>query len=56
MIQDGPEPFMVSVREVSGEERARWWQDAVAAFPSYADYQAKTERLIPVLVATRTAS
>jgi deazaflavin-dependent oxidoreductase (nitroreductase family) len=52
-IQDGPEPFLVRVRELSGDERAIWWQRAVAAFPPYADYQLKTERLIPALLATR---
>ena len=53
MIQDGPEPFDARVREVTGEERAEWWQRAVAAFPPYAEYQEKTERQIPVLVASR---
>ena len=52
MIQDGPEPRDYTVREVSGAERAAWWERAVAVFPNYADYQAKTEREIPVLVAT----
>jgi deazaflavin-dependent oxidoreductase (nitroreductase family) len=52
-IQDGPEPFSVTVRELSGEERAIWWQRAVTAFPPYADYQVKTDRLIPVFLATR---
>jgi deazaflavin-dependent oxidoreductase (nitroreductase family) len=51
-VQDGPAPFGVTVREVSGDERAAWWERAVAAYPSYADYQASTERIIPVLVAT----
>jgi F420H(2)-dependent quinone reductase len=51
-IQDGPEPFAVRVREVDGDERATWWERAVAAFPNYAEYQANTERRIPVLVAT----
>ncbi len=51
MIQDGPEPFDVSVREVTGAEREVWWERAVAAFPTYASYQESTERLIPVLVA-----
>jgi deazaflavin-dependent oxidoreductase (nitroreductase family) len=55
-IQDGPEPFDVVVREVSGDERAVWWERAVAAFPPYAEYQTKTERQIPVLVATRTGA
>jgi F420H(2)-dependent quinone reductase len=50
-VQDGPEPFRVHVREVSGDERAAWWERAVAVFPTYAEYQAKTERTIPVLIA-----
>src|SRR4029077_10055332 len=49
MIQDGPAPFDATVREVSGEERAAWWERAVAAYPPYAEYQEKTDRLIPVL-------
>ena len=52
-IQDGPEPFDAEVREVSGEERDRWWERAVAAFPPYAEYQERTERQIPVFVARR---
>jgi deazaflavin-dependent oxidoreductase (nitroreductase family) len=51
-IQDGPAPFHVHVREVTGDEREVWWQRAVAAFPPYAEYQAKTDRQIPVFVAT----
>jgi F420H(2)-dependent quinone reductase len=51
-IQDGPEPFDVTVREVSGDERATWWERAVAAYPPYAEYQERTDRTIPVLVAT----
>jgi deazaflavin-dependent oxidoreductase (nitroreductase family) len=53
MIQDGPEPFDAVVREVEGDERAAWWERCVAAYPPYADYQVKTERQIPVLVARR---
>jgi len=53
-IQDGPEPFGVAVREVGGDERAEWWERAVAAYPPYADYQERTDRVIPVFVATRT--
>lgn len=39
-------------REVAGDERAVWWQRAVAAFPPYAEYQEKTDRQIPVFVLT----
>jgi F420H(2)-dependent quinone reductase len=52
-IQDGPEPFAAEVREVAGDERAAWWERAVAAYPPYAEYQTKTDREIPVLVARR---
>lgn len=52
MIQDGPEPFDATVRELEGEERRIWWERAVAAYPPYAEYQEKTERRIPVLLAS----
>ncbi len=51
MIQDGPEPFPVSVREIDGAERDAWWERSVAVYPPYAEYQAKTDRRIPVLIA-----
>ncbi len=51
MIQDGPEPFDATVRELEGEERRVWWERAVAAYPPYAEYQEKTDRQIPVLLA-----
>ncbi len=51
MIQDGPEPFDAAARLVTGEERARWWDRAVAAFAPYAEYAERTDREIPVFVA-----
>lgn len=53
MIQDGPEPYDYVVREVEGEERQAWWDRAVSVYPPYAEYQEKTSRVIPVLVASR---
>ncbi len=53
MIQDGPEPHDVVVRELDGAERDAWWNRAVAAYPPYADYQARTKRVIPVFLAQR---
>jgi F420H(2)-dependent quinone reductase len=53
VIQDGPEPFAATVRELDGDERALWWDRAVAAYPPYAEYQEKTDRTIPVFLATR---
>ena len=52
-LQDGPEPFDVAVRELDGEERALWWERAVAAYPPYAEYQEKTTRVIPVVAIDR---
>ena len=52
-IQDGPEPWDAVVRQVDGEERAAWWERAVAAYPPYAEYQERTDRVIPVFVARR---
>jgi hypothetical protein len=44
--------FTMRVREVEDEqERAALWRAAVAAYPPYNDYQAKTERRIPVFLA-----
>ena len=51
-VQDGPEPFAVTVHEAEGDERAAWWERAVAVFPNYAEYQTKTDRQIPVLIAS----
>lgn len=52
-LQDRTEKHDYTAREVTGEERALWWERAVAAFPPYAGYQKKTTREIPVFVLTR---
>jgi deazaflavin-dependent oxidoreductase (nitroreductase family) len=52
LVQDGPAPWAADVREIDGDERAAWWERAVAAYPPYAEYQTKTERVIPVFLAT----
>ena len=49
-LQDGPRKHDMIAREVTGDERARWWERAVAAYPPYAEYQRKTARQIPVFV------
>ena len=53
MVQDGPEPFDAVARELEGAERDEWWERSVAAYPPYAEYQLRTERQIPVLLAER---
>lgn len=52
-LQDGTETAEYEAREVSGDEKAAWWERAVEVWPDYANYQRKTEREIPVFVLTR---
>jgi deazaflavin-dependent oxidoreductase (nitroreductase family) len=49
-LRDGPATSDRVAREVEGDERALWWERAVAAYPPYAEYQERTDRVIPVLV------
>ena len=51
-LQDGTVTRDYDAREVTGEEKALWWERAVATYADYADYQAKTDREIPVFVLT----
>ncbi len=51
-IQDGDTPRRFSLRELDGDERRVWWDRSVEAYPPYAEYQEKTERRIPVLLAS----
>jgi len=50
VLQDGAQRWEMTARELEGAERAAWWERAVAAYPPYAEYQLKTDRLIPVFV------
>jgi F420H(2)-dependent quinone reductase len=54
-VQDGPDKWEMTAREISGDERAIWWERAVAAYPPYAEYQQRTERLIPLFVLEKTS-
>lgn len=51
-VQDGTASGDYDAREVFDDEKALWWERAVAAWPDYANYQAKTDRQIPVFVLT----
>jgi F420H(2)-dependent quinone reductase len=55
-LQDGPDKWDMTARELTGDERAQWWERAVAAFPPYAAYQRKTARQIPVFVLERAST
>ncbi|HTL42258.1 MAG TPA: nitroreductase family deazaflavin-dependent oxidoreductase [Pseudolysinimonas sp.] len=52
-LQDLAEKHDYLAREVHGDEKAVWWQRAVATWPDYETYQQKTEREIPVFVLER---
>ena len=51
-LQDGAVRLDYDSVVVEGDERAAWWDRAVAAWPDYAGYQTKTDREIPVFVLT----
>ena len=51
-LQDGATRRDYAAREVTGAEKALWWERAVAAYPDYAAYQRRTDREIPVFVLT----
>jgi F420H(2)-dependent quinone reductase len=51
-LQDGTVNKDYEAREVFDDEKAAWWERAVAAWPDYANYQTKTDRQIPVFVLT----
>lgn len=53
-LQDGAQVRDFSVTEVDGAERDEWWSRAVQVWPAYDEYQAATERKIPVFVLTPT--
>ena len=53
-LQDGAEKRDYTAHEATGEERALWWERAVAVWPDYAQYQTRTTRQIPVFVLTPT--
>ena len=51
-VHDGPLKREYVAREVTVQERARWWERAVAAYAPYVEYQTATTREIPVFVLT----
>ncbi len=52
-LQDGAEKHVYTTRVLEGAEREDWWQHAVATWPTYADYQVKTDREIPLFLLER---
>lgn len=53
-LQDGADKATYDVRELpEGPERDAWWQRAVATWSTYASYQQRTDRLIPLFLLER---
>jgi deazaflavin-dependent oxidoreductase (nitroreductase family) len=52
-LQDGAEKHTYKARLLSGEERADWWAYAVETWPTYGEYQKRTDREIPVFLLER---
>jgi deazaflavin-dependent oxidoreductase (nitroreductase family) len=50
VLRDGTNVYEMRAREVTGDEKSEWWKRAVEAWPAYDEYQAKTERVIPLFV------
>lgn len=55
-LQDGDQKHDYLAHELEGEEREAWWARANETWPDYANYQTKTDRLIPVFVLRRAAA
>jgi deazaflavin-dependent oxidoreductase (nitroreductase family) len=51
-LQDGADRRQYQAHETTGEEKSLWWERALAAWPDYAVYQSRTERVIPLFVLT----
>jgi F420H(2)-dependent quinone reductase len=51
-LQDGPVRKDYTAREVHGEEYRTWIERAVKVWPDYAEYQTKTDRIMPIFVLT----
>jgi deazaflavin-dependent oxidoreductase (nitroreductase family) len=49
-LRDGSTKRDYTAREVTGDEKAEWWERALEVWPDYASYQRKTKRQIPVFV------
>lgn len=49
-LQDGDVTGEFTARELEGDERELWWARSVEAWPDYANYQTKTDRILPVFL------
>lgn len=50
VLQDGADVMEMRARTAAGEEKAEWWPRATAVWPPYDEYQASTDRDLPVVI------
>ncbi|WP_191249317.1 nitroreductase family deazaflavin-dependent oxidoreductase [Amycolatopsis deserti] len=55
-LQDGAVKKTYVARELDGQERREWWEYAVAIWPTYVQWQNKTDRHIPLFLLEAEAS
>jgi deazaflavin-dependent oxidoreductase (nitroreductase family) len=53
-VEIGGELRAMTARTATAEEKARLWPMLVDMYKGYADYQARTDRQIPVVICSRT--
>lgn len=53
-VQVGEEVFRAKARTAGPQERARLWPELAAVWPAYDEYQARTDREIPLVILSRT--
>ncbi len=49
-LQDGPIRRDYTARQTEGDEKEEWWAHATEVWPDYDEYQASTDRVIPLFV------
>ena len=49
-LQDGADLRDYLARVTTGDEKVEWWAKATAAWPDYDNYQARTDREIPLVI------
>lgn len=55
-VEYGTDTYTAHAREVHGDERRRLYDQQAAIMPFFHEYQAKTERVIPVFVLERAGA
>jgi deazaflavin-dependent oxidoreductase (nitroreductase family) len=52
-VEVGDDTFDVTARVLSAQERDPIWEEQKARYPGFADYETKTDRVIPVIMLDR---